>query len=429
MNSTAWMGQLPRHWAVRRASHILQLSVGGTPPTHRPEYFDGDIPWLTIADMGEREVHSCKQSLTPEGVKAAGIEWSEPGDLLYSFKLSIGKIGIARIRLVTNEAIATIRSTSEIALGFARWVLPLAFESSATRNIYGAEILNRRQLLSTAVPYPPLDEQLRIADYLDRETAEIDALINEQRSLVELLQERLAAEWALRVEHLVAQVGTVELRRVVRSIVDGPFGSSLTSSHYSDEGTRVIRLGNIGLNKFLNSDVAFIPKEYGEQLAAHQILPGDVVVAGLGDSNNPLGRSAVIPPFVQDAIVKADCYRVRPTPAVDAGYLAWVLSSPFCGQQFKTLSRGSTRQRLNTSVVRDVRIPAPPVGVQKQVVLDALNADTATAESIELSAEAIALSRERRAALISAAVTGKIDVTEKHKSAAEQLEDDLAEAR
>ena len=257
---------------------------------------------------------------------------------------------------------------------------------------------------------PPLNAQRRIVDYLDRETDRIDSLVAEQQRLIDMLRERRDAVWAEGMA-FARGFGVVPVRRVLESIVDGPFGSSLTSAHYSDEGARVIRLGNIGMCEFRDSDAAYIPIAYAEELSAHAVAAGDVVIAGLGDDKMPLGRAAVVPD-IGPAIVKADCYRARPTDAVIPKYLSWALSAPQTRSQIMLLSRGATRARLNTSVVQQIEVPLPDKAVQAALVkewsertakIDALIADTE---------RFIELARERRAALITAAVTGQVDVRE-----------------
>ncbi|WP_166788752.1 restriction endonuclease subunit S [Cryobacterium sp. TMT4-31] len=253
-------------------------------------------------------------------------------------------------------------------------------------------------------------EQGQIAEYLDRETGQIDALIAKQERLVEALTERLDAQWSGLVAGLERECPIVQLRRVVSSIVDGPFGSSLTSAHYSDSGARVIRLGNIGVFEFKSVDEAFIPLEYAAQLGNHAVVAGDVLVAGLGDEKMPLGRATIVPLGLGPAIVKADCYRVRPTSVLVPEFLAWMLSSPQLREQFRVLSRGSTRSRLNTAVVREARLALPPLDEQKAVLKRFVEARQ---EFVALSVKARQMAEvlmERRQALISAAVTGKIDV-------------------
>lgn len=288
--------------------------------------------------------------------------------------------------------------------------------ASLVRGIGGTEAgnvrtprLNVSDLHSMRIELESLDEQRAIADYLDRETARIDTLIEEQRRLVEMLLERRDSVWSQAFESASRCGSTVQVRHVLESIVDGPFGSSLTSAHYSADGARVIRLGNIGPNEFRDTDAAYIPLDYAQKLNAHAVASGDVVIAGLGDDKLPLGRATVVPD-IGPAIVKADCFRARPTADVTSAYLAWALSAPETRSQIMLLSRGATRARLNTTTVRQVEIPVPDIATQETLLTqwegDAKKIDTLIAETERF----IELSRERRSALITAAVTGQIDV-------------------
>ena len=258
---------------------------------------------------------------------------------------------------------------------------------------------------------PPLDEQRAIADYLDRETARTNTLIAEQQRLIELLHERRDAVWASGLADARNAGVAVPVRRVLASIVDGPFGSSLTSAHYSAEGARVIRLGNIGMCEFRDGDSAYIPIDYAEKLSAHAVATGDVVIAGLGDDKMPLGRATVVPE-IGPAIVKADCYRARPTDAVLPEYLAWALSAPQTRSQIMLLARGATRARLNTSVVQQIEIPLPNNLVQAALVQEWAERNSKIDTVIAATERFIDLARERQSSLITAAVTGEIDVRE-----------------
>lgn len=275
----------------------------------------------------------------------------------------------------------------------------------------GLANLNGSIIGRVEIPEASPEEQRVIADYLDRETARIDTLIGEQQRLIEMLRERRDATWDADVDAARGAGVLLPVRRVIASIVDGPFGSSLTSAHYADEGARVIRLGNVGINEFKDHDFAFIPIEYAGELEAHAVVAGDVVVAGLGDDRMPLGRAAVVPDLGA-AIVKADCYRVRPNDLVSPQYLAWVMSAPQTGSQIMLLARGATRARLNTKVVQQVEIPVPDRATQAEIVARSA-AKIKKIEGLIVETERfIELSRERRAALITAAVTGQIDVRE-----------------
>ena len=96
------------------------------------------------------------------------------------------------------------------------------------------------------------------------------------------------------------------LRHVTTSACDGPFGSAIKSDHYVKEGARVVRLGNIGHGQWLDADSAFLPTDYWASLRQHDVRMGDVLLAGLGDDRNSVGRAAVAPDL-GPALVKADC--------------------------------------------------------------------------------------------------------------------------
>ncbi|CCH17804.1 restriction endonuclease subunit S [Micromonospora lupini] len=218
------------------------------------------------------------------------------------------------------------------------------------------------------------------------------------------------------------------LRRFLREIVDGPFGSSLTSSHYSDEGARVVRLGNIGAAHFRGSDAVYIPHEYFRQLQRHEVKPGDLLIAGLGDERHPVGRACIAPEGLGPAIVKADCFRARlDERRVTHRFAAWALSSSLVSDQVAALSRGSTRTRINLDVAREIQIPVPSPEEQRRIA-DYLDAETARIDNLMQQARrGLTMLDERRSATVFNAVTGR-DLAEKKKGSSLGWVDSLPES-
>lgn len=154
------------------------------------------------------------------------------------------------------------------------------------------------------------------------------------------------------------------LRHFVADACDGPFGSAIASDHYSDSGARVIRLGNIGSAEWRDDSTAFIPVDYWRSLRRHHAEPGDVVVAGLGDANMPVGRAAVVPE-IGPALVKADCHRLRvDRRRADPRFLAYALSSSFGRFSAARVAEGSTRQRL--TIGKTLNLPVPDIDLHEQ---------------------------------------------------------------
>ncbi|WP_237185314.1 restriction endonuclease subunit S [Rothia nasimurium] len=347
-----WLHNIPSHWEIRKASHILDISVGGTPPTSNPEFFDGDIPWVTIADMNSDEIFGSSHYLSESGLRHSNIRWSEPGDLLYSFKLSIGKTAFVKKPVVTNEAIATIHKSSKIHLPFARYVLPLAFEQAAGTNIYGAKILNQQQLKAALIPIPPLEEQKKIADELDRELAEIDKLIADAQRLESLEQELIVAErdWAFEQSET-----SVPLKYIAKFITSGSRG---WGDYVGDIGSPFMRITNLrrnsiepDLSNLLYVDTAKLPNDEGKR---SQLQIGDILISITAD----LGSVTVVDERIAGGYVSQHLALVRiNTDKYDPYSVAEAILSSKVKHQIKQKSYGGTKIQLNLEDIKELNIP------------------------------------------------------------------------
>lgn len=161
----------------------------------------------------------------------------------------------------------------------------------------------------------------------------------------------------------------VELAKIAaahpNAITDGPFGSNLKTEHYTQSGPRVIRLQNIGDGFFSDSDKVHIPEERFERLRKHEALPGDIVIAALG---NLLPRACVVPRSLGPAIVKADCIRIRVDNGVDPRFVAWMLNAAQTRRAGTTLISGVGRPRLNLAKIKSLFLPLPPPQEQRRIV-------------------------------------------------------------
>jgi len=149
-------------------------------------------------------------------------------------------------------------------------------------------------------------------------------------------------------------------------IFDGPFGSNLKTSDYTDSGVRVIRLENIGHLRFIREKRTYISPEKYLQLTKHEVRPGDILFSSfIGDEM----RVCVLPTDMETpAIAKADCFTLRPFEEVDPFYLAMQLASP---ATFRILSgdvHGATRPRVNTTQVRGAPVPLCSIEEQREIV-------------------------------------------------------------
>jgi type I restriction enzyme S subunit len=196
------------------------------------------------------------------------------------------------------------------------------------------------------------------------------------------------------------------LGRISTSRCDGPFGSGLKSDHYTDAGIRVIRLQNIKSEGFDGTDAAYIDAGYyHRELGGHDVVAGDVLIAGLGDDRNTVGRACTAPADIEPAMVKADCFRYRIDTSIAAP--EFVASALCAGADASAglLSSGSTRSRISLSSMSSRRLAIPPTSEQHSIAVF-LNEETAKIDALMAEQQRlIDLLKEKRQAVISHAVT------------------------
>ena len=399
-------------WGTIPLKRIATFAAGGTPSVDQPDYWaDGDdgFPWVAISDMSSVDsVTTTARRISTNGLRAARIELGNPGTILFSMYASLGHTAWLTAPAAWNQAILGLSPDTSSDSRFLRYCLisirPQLLEQvrSNTQANLNAEVVGNLRL-----PYPPLDEQCRIADFLDAEMGFIrktEILRSKQKDRLE--QRR----WSV-FQHLVdsAPNDVLPLRRVLHTLTDGPFGSAFSSSDYTDNGAAVIRLGNIGFSEYRQQDQAYIPMDLFKEFRRHEVREGDLLIAGLGDPRNHAGR-ACIAPDLGPAIVKGKCFRARVNPEkTSAAFIAFLLSSPIGASAME--GRGSTRSMINLEIVKSATLPIPSYADQLAIVNTMNGYWQSALTAIQASDRQLALLAERRQALITAAVTGQIDVT------------------
>lgn len=258
------------------------------------------------------------------------------------------------------------------------------------------------KVASFLIPTPPLDEQLAVADFLDRETSRIDTLIAEQQRLSDLLRERRAA---VADQLLCPAVARQPLKRFVEDVTVGIVVNP--SAWYDEDGIPALRGLNVRPGYITTSELVYLTPEGDAQHAKSRLRAEDVVVVRTGQA----GAAAVVPPEL-DGANAIDLLIVRPGSGVDPDFLAAYLNTPSTRSSVAEGSVGAIQGHFNVGALRELPFPelTPSEqrsrGVEWRVQAEAI--DTLIAETERF----IELSRERRSALITAAVTGQIDVRE-----------------
>ncbi len=165
-------------------SSLVEINIGKTPSRIKPIYWEGLHSWVAIADLkGDKFIELTKEAITDKGVQDSGIKIVAPNTIIFSFKLSIGKVAITKKALFTNEAIAAfpIKDRSKVDQSFLYYVLKnFNFTDGGDRAVMG-KTLNKAKLKELKIPLPPLAEQQKIASILDA----ADSLRQKDQQLIE----------------------------------------------------------------------------------------------------------------------------------------------------------------------------------------------------------------------------------------------------
>ncbi|WP_338672200.1 restriction endonuclease subunit S [Streptomyces sp. SCSIO 30461] len=322
-----------------------------------------------------------------------------------------GSVGISSLRgIVSGHYICFAPRHSEDNR-YLNWLL----RSTAYTNGYGllsrgvrigqAEIDND-QLRLMPILLPSTQEQRVIADYLDRETARIDTLIEEQRRLIEMLSERRVAT----VAETLDGYERTQVRRLVDHDRPMTYGI-LQCGEPVDGGVVYIGPSDIqGEGQSPDRDALRTTTPEIASAYKRSVLKGGDVVVSIGPA---YGKVAVVSDDLAGANLTQDTVRVALRPdLVDTRFFVWALLSRQTAEYWDYQIMGATFRRLNLGTLARTPIPLPAIHEQRRI---AAYLDEQTAKIDTLIAEAerfIELSRERRSALITAAVTGQIDVRE-----------------
>jgi type I restriction enzyme S subunit len=445
-----WLGAIPVHWSSRRLKTVFR-EVDERSKT-------GTETLLSLRmEHGLVDHHGTGGKPIPAEA-LVGYKRTEPGEIVMNrMRAAAGLFAAAPCAGIVSPDYAVLRPIVPVELGY--YVRPfrsphmMSVSRLESRGLGTGEsgflrlYTERFGMLASLVP--PLPEQAAIVKFLDRADRQIRRYIRAKQRLIKLLEEQKQAiihravtrglDPNVRLKPSgVGWLGEVPehwevmpLRRAAISRCDGPFGSGLKSSHYTDYGIRVVRLQNIGHAEFKDADAAFIASAYNATLGDHGVEGGALLVAGLGDERHPAGRACVAPPWIAPAMVKADCFRFRLLrKRLDPEFAALHLTAT-ASDASSLLSTGATRQRTNLQATASRSITVPPIDEQLAIQQHIQTATASSRRGIRAAEREIELLRQYRTRLIAEVVTGKLDVREAAAALADEADepfDDTAAA-
>lgn len=418
--------QLPKNWVECKLGELATVQSGGTPSRGINSYWNGDIPWVKISDIKEMYVDKTTEFITEEGLKNSSTRIFPKGTILFTIFATLGKIGILNIDAATNQAIAGITPSKFVNDKYLTYSL-INLSNSISENGKGVaqKNINQAILKETIIPLPPLPEQNRIVEKLDKMFNQLETIKTSMANIPLLLKDfrqqvlskavtgKLTEEWRRGKElesaevliHKIIQkrvqdfdlkcqlakengerkptkVFLDKLPKIERIDVDLPekwfqtnvhflsFVTKLAGFEYSlhfdlkEEGEiPVVRAQNVQMGRFEDKNRLYMSKETSDFLVRSQLHGREILMVFIGAGT---GNVCLAP--------KDERWHLAPNVAkidvdgISTEYLYLYLQSALGIENVLSRVKATAQPSLSMETIRDIVALVPPLEEQYEIV-------------------------------------------------------------
>ncbi len=408
----AVLANLPGGWRVARLGREAWVRARlGWKGLTADEYVDDGYLFLSTPNIKSKDIDFEGANFITEErfLESPEIILAKGDVLLTKDGATIGIVNLVRdlpSPATVNGSIAVITPSERLHGGYLNYVLQSDYAQSLMRFLQGGmgvPHLFQRDINRMELPLPPIDEQHEIADFLDREVARIDEMIDAQRELASRFQERrralvdtallsLDAKWGHLSHVATLQTGITLGGRALPGAVEYPY-------------LRVANVQSWGVDLSEVKTINVVETDARRSM----LRKGDVLMTEGGD-RAALGRGCVWNGEIDPCLHQNHIFAIRPDERLVPEYLVYVLESRIARTYFESTRRQTTNlSATNSTLVRQFRLPLPSPSEQERIVAELNGATARVATMAEAANAATALMQERRSALISATVMGRVD--------------------
>ena len=423
--------ELPPGWEWTTMGEIADVVGGGTPKTNEPSNYEGGtIPWLTPADLSgytAKTIGHGARYITQKGLDTSSAKMMPAGTVLFTSRAPIGYVAIASNPVCANQGFKSFVLKDGVLPDYVYWWLK-GSKNLAESMASGTTFLELSGAKAKQLPIPiaPLDQQKRIVAEIEKQFSRLDeAVANLKRVKANLKRYKAAvlkaavegrlveteAELARR-EGRSYETGGQLLQRILEtrrsqwkgkgkykepavpdttdlpelpegwvwaspeqlsagepySLAIGPFGSSLKVSDYTNSGVPLVFVRNIRSASFGGPDVVFVSQEKAEELRAHRVSVGDLLVTKMGD---PPGDVCIYPTGRPPAVITADCIKLRLRPDFSSTqFFACAIESDLVHKQILGITKGVAQLKVSLGRFGSIAFPLPPLTEQHRIVAE-----------------------------------------------------------
>lgn len=417
-SNVPWLGQIPEHWEISKAKHILYQKK----KTLNPELNCGSISFGNIVFKDDERVPLETKATYQELL--VGEFLINPLNL--NFDLKSLRTALSDKNVVVSTGYIVLQDNKKSNKRYLKWLLH-QFDVSFMKTLGDGvrQTLSYTQFKNTVFPNISLSEQTTIANFLDYKLEKIDRFITKKKQLIELLTEQKEAiinqsvtkginpkaklkasgiEW---LGNIPEHWETKKLKYVANC-----FPSNVDK--HSKEDEKKIRLCNytdVYKNDFITDDMELmIATAKNDQIKKFSLLKNDVIITKDSETADDIANPALVVEDLENIICGYHLSIMRPYENLDGGYLFRALQCKSINVQFELCSLGVTRVGLGVYDMKSAKIPVPPISEQKEISEYIEKEVIVVNKTISTIEKEITLVEEYKTALIAETVTGKIDV-------------------
>lgn len=431
--SVEWLGKAPRRWRTSRLRFLVKVNPSRSELSCVSR--DTEVSFVPMEAVGEYGGLQLDQTKPLDEV-SVGYTYFREDDVVVAkitpcFENGKGSMaqGLRNGVAFGTTELHVLRPLPGLDPKFLFYLtISHPFRSIGTAYMYGAGGQKRvpdEFVRDFRHPFPVIAEQRAITAFLDRETARIDALIEKKQRQIELLKEKRTAlishavtkgldpdvkmknsgiEWLGEIpEHW----DVAKLARIAVNLQTGPFGTQLHASDYVENGIPVVNPANLQSGDIVPDPRCTVSKETFGNLRRHRLDEGDIVFGRRGE----MGRCALVTRSADGFLCGTGSIRIRLNlEKADPLYTSFFLRIPAVRDHLLLDCVGTTMDNLNTGIIARIPVAVPPVDEQSAIASQLLAGFEPIKRIVSAIRQSMETLLEYRTALISAAVTGKIDV-------------------
>jgi type I restriction enzyme, S subunit len=418
-------------WKIMKLGELCETYAGGTPNRGNPNYYGGEIPWISSGEVNKPYIDDTIETITSNGLKFSSAKWiPKEAILIAMYGATAGQVSKLKIRASSNQAVLAVipKELDDFFLyykliGLKNKILFLAQGS-------GQPNLSKSLIDATLIQYPPLPQQRKIAQILstcDAVIEKTEAAIAKYQAIkqgmmhdlftrgIDLNTGKLRPKYDDALEiYKESELGWIPKEWDVITIqdfasqgsypiVDGPFGSNLKSIHYRNKGYPIIQSGFVTSNEFKAKQYLYVDKEKYFSEIRSAVKAGDIVMAKIGAQ---CGTCAILPYNHPDGIIAGNCLKISVDKNNNTEFLLHLLHQFRKIGKLDLITSTTAQPAISMSSLKVMEIPYP--SLKEQNVIS--NSIKSLNDKIKSEQSTLSKYRQIKAGLMQDLLSGKVEV-------------------